>query len=334
MKNISRRDFLVKSSIAAAGLSALPTLSFASSEKPLWRYSVAEWSVNTLIFGDATKDGWEKFMWKLKNDFASIEKAAPMRNIDFPKFIRECGCEGAEYVNTCMYDKATNEKYLNELNNVCKGEGITNVLIMVDAEGEVGHPDKAERVKTVDNHKKWVDAAAQLGCHAIRVNAGSQGSYEEQQKRAAEGLRMLCEYGDKANINILVENHGGFSSNGEWLTAVMKMVDHKRIGTLPDFGNFQTSYQPVEWYDRYKGTKELMPWAKGVSAKSEHFDDKGEETLSDYHQLMRIVVEAGYRGFVGIEYEGPQYPDRKGGVLATKRLLEKCHEELKKEFKA
>ncbi len=333
MKNINRRDFLKATSVAAVGLS-FPSLAFAANEKPLWRYSVAEWSVNTLIFGDARLQPWDKFMHQLKNDFASIEKAAPMKNIDFPKFIRECGCEGAEYVNTCMYDKATNSKYLNELNNVCKGEGVTNVLIMVDAEGEVGHPDKAERIKTVENHKKWVDAAAQLGCHSIRVNAGSQGSFEEQQKLAADGLHMLCEYGDKANINIIVENHGGISSNGQWLAGVMKMVNHPRVGTLPDFGNFKIKSNPDEWYDRYQGTKELMPFAKGVSAKSEEFDANGEEVHSDYHRLMRIVMEAGYRGFVGIEYEGAQYPDRKGGVLATKRLLEKCHEELKKEFKA
>lgn len=335
MRNhISRRQFLKNTVLASAGVAvAGSSLASTPGNKRLFKLSVAEWSVNPLIFGDARKDGWEKFMQLLKNDFGAIEKAAPMKNIDFPKFIREVGCEGAEYVNTCMYDKAENSKYLNELNNVCRGEGITNVLIMVDAEGMVGAPEKKDRLQTMENHKKWIDAAAQLGCHSVRVNAGSQGSYEEQQKLAADGLHLLCEYGDKAGINILVENHGGFSSNGKWLSKVMEMVDHPRIGTLPDFGNFRTSYEPEEWYDRYLGMKELMPYAKGVSAKSQEFDENGEEVHSDYHRIMRTVLEAGYRGFVGIEYEGEQLTPKEG-VLATKRLLEKCHKELTKDFKA
>lgn len=204
---------------------------------------------------------------------------------------------------------------------------------MVDSEGAVGHPDKAERLKTVENHKKWVDTAAILGCHSIRVNAESEGSFEERQKLVTDGLLMLSEYGELKGINILVENHGGITSNAKWLSGVMKMVNNKRVGTLPDFGNFKVKSNPDEWYDRYLGVKELMPYAKGVSAKTVQFDDKGEETKSDYHRLMRIVEEAGYHGFVGIEYEGEQFPDRKGGVLATKRLLEKCMTELGKDFK-
>lgn len=333
MENFSRRNFLKTSSVIAAGVSLSGLAQAVTSNKPLWRYSVAEWSVNPLIFGEAKKLSWDKFIHIVKNDFESIERAAPMKNIDFPKFIRECGCEGAEYVNTLMYNKARNEKYLAELNKVCKGEGITNVLIMVDSEGAVGHPDKAERQKTVENHMKWVDTAVILGCHSIRVNAESEGSFEERQKLVTDGLLMLSEYGEKKGINILVENHGGITSNGKWLSGVMKMVNNKRVGTLPDFGNFKVKSNPDEWYDRYQGVKELMPYAKGVSAKTVQFDDKGEETKSDYHRLMRIVEEAGYHGFVGIEYEGEQFPDRKGGVLATKRLLEKCMTELGKDFK-
>ncbi len=332
MENLSRRDFLKTSATAAAGVS-ISGLAFNAPDKPLWRYSVAEWSVNPLIFGEAKKLPYNQFINMVKNDFDAIEKAAPMKNIDFPKFIRDCGCEGAEYVNTLMYNKARNEKYLAELNKVCKGEGVRSVLIMCDSEGETGAPDKAERIKTVENHKKWIDTAAILGCHSIRVNAGSKGSYEEQQKLVTDGLHMLCEYGDTKGINILVENHGGISSNGKWLSEVMKMVNHKRIGTLPDFGNFKIKSNPDEWYDRYLGVRELMPFAKGVSAKSQKFNEEGEEVDSDYHRLMRIVEEAGYHGFVGIEYEGEQYPDRKGGVLATKKLLEKCMAELSKNFK-
>jgi sugar phosphate isomerase/epimerase len=193
---------------------------------------------------------------------------------------------------------------------------------MCDGEGMVGHPEKAEREKTVENHKKWVDAAAFLGCHSIRVNAGSRGSYEEQQKLAADGLRMLCEYGDTKKINIIVENHGGFSSNGEWLSGVMKMVDHKRVGTLPDFGNFVIDRETGENYDRYKGVELLMPYAKGVSAKSNVFDDNGDEANMDYYRLMKIVDDSGYKGFVGVEFEGSELSEREG-IIATKKLLEK-----------
>ena len=245
---ISRRLFLKNTALASAGVAVAGTAwGSTSNNKELFKLSVAEWSVNpTHFLVMREKMAWEKFMQLLKNDFGAIEKAAPMKNIDFPKFIRKVGCQGAEYVNTCMYDKAQNTKYLNELNNVCRGEGITNVLIMVDAEGMVGAPEK--KIGCNPGESQEMDrCCGSAGCHSVRVNAGSQGSYEEQQKLAADGLHLLCEYGDKNGINILVENHGGFSSNGKWLSKVMEMVNHRRIGTLPDFGNFRTSYEPEEW---------------------------------------------------------------------------------------
>ncbi len=186
----------------------------------------------------------------------------------------------------------------------------------------VGNPEESERIKTAENHKKWVDAAAFLGCHSIRVNAASRGTFEEQQKLAADGLRRICEYGDTKNINVIVENHGGLSSNGEWLAGVMKLVDHKRVGTLPDFGNFIINRQTGEEYDRYKGVELLMPYAKGVSAKSHDFDSEGNEVHSDYYRLMKIVKDSGYKGWVGIEYEGSVLPEKEG-IIATKKLLEK-----------
>ena len=235
---------------------------------------------------------------------------------------RELGIGGVEYVNQFFKDKARDENYLAELKKICKNEGVTSVLIMCDGEGMVGHPEKAERIKTVENHKKWIDAAKFLGCHSIRVNAGSKGGFEEQQKLAADGLHMLCEYGDTRKINVIVENHGGLSSNGEWLAGVMKRVDHKRVGTLPDFGNFIINRETGEEFDRYRGVELLMPYAKGVSAKSNHFDEQGNETRSDYYRLMKIVKDSGYKGWVGIEYEGRELPEKEG-VIATKRLLEK-----------
>jgi sugar phosphate isomerase/epimerase len=196
---------------------------------------------------------------------------------------------------------------------------------MCDGEGELGDPDDAARTKAVENHHQWVEAAKFLGCHSIRVNAASRGSRDEQVKLAADGLRKLAEYGAKHDINVIVENHGGWSSNGAWLAEVMKTVDLPNCGTLPDFGNFQTG--PDEWYDRYKGVAELMPFAKGVSAKSHEFDAEGNEVRSDYRKLVKIVLDAGYHGYIGVEWEGGE-PSEHEGIMLTKRLLEKVRDEL------
>jgi len=205
--------------------------------------------------------------------------------------------------------------------------GVRSLLIMIDGEGALGDPDDAKRTQAVENHYKWVEAAQALGCHSIRVNAASGGSYEEQLELAADGLRRLTEFGAKHDLNVIVENHGGLSSNGAWLAAVMKKVAHPRCGTLPDFGNFRISKD--EHYDRYQGVKEMMPFAKAVSAKSHDFDEHGNEKHTDYQRMVKIVLDAGYHGYIGIEYEGSALsePD---GIRATKRLLERVREELSK----
>jgi sugar phosphate isomerase/epimerase len=196
---------------------------------------------------------------------------------------------------------------------------------MCDAEGRLGDPDDGARTKAVESHYKWVEAAKFLGCHSVRVNAASEGEWKEQMRLAADGLRRLSEFGDEHGINVIVENHGGLSSNGEWLTGVIDMVDHPRSGTLPDFGNFRI--RENEHYDNYKGVAELMPHAKAVSAKSHDFDDQGNETNLDYLRLLKIVLDAGYHGYVGIEYEGTRLTEHEG-IKATKALLEKVRDEL------
>lgn len=299
MKNQNRRNFLKTSLAAGAGAMLVsPALAGMAAKKSPYKISLAEWSLHKTLF------------------------ANEMTNLQFPVVAREMGIMGVEYVNQFFKDKAKDEKYLAELKKICKNEGIESVLIMCDGEGMVGHPEKEERIKTVENHKKWIDAAAFLGCHSIRVNAGSKGTFEEQQKLAADGLHMLCEYGDTKKINVIVENHGGLSSNGDWLAGVMKMVNHKRVGTLPDFGNFIIDRQTGEEFDRYKGMELLMPFAKGVSAKSHNFDAEGNETKSDFYRIMKIVQASGFEGYVGIEYEGSVLPEKEG-IMATKKLLEK-----------
>ena len=211
------------------------------------------------------------------------------------------------------------------------------LLIMCDGEGALGDADEKKRQTAVENHFQWVEAAKFLGCHSIRVNAQSSGSYDEQVDRAADGLRKLTEFGAKHGINVIVENHGGLSSNGEWLAKVMKKVDLPRCGTLPDFGNFAIDRQKGEWYDRYKGVTELMPFAKAVSAKTHDFNDARPlftidtkwDQETDYLKMMKIVLAAGYHGYVGIEYEGTKL-DEPEGIRASQKLLERVRAELSK----
>lgn len=302
MFSLQRREFL-KTSAALGAAVALPWAALArKAKKPLFDISLAQWSLNKAFFGKKQDPA----------DFAKIAKA-------------DYGILAVEYVNQFYMDKKKDDEYLKDLKKRADDNGVTSVLIMCDREGDLGDADLKKRQTAVDNHVRWIEWAKHLGCHSIRVNAKSTGTYDEQMERAADGLRKLSEIGDTHGINVIVENHGGLSSNGEWLAATIKKADHKRCGTLPDFGNFNLG--DGKTYDRYKGVQELMPFAKGVSAKSHDFDDKGEETHTDYRKMLKIVLAAGYTGFVGVEYEGSKIGEPEG-IKATKKLLEVVRAEL------
>lgn len=312
MHAVNRRDFLKRSAVYAAGAGAVGAAAApgpaqaaaARAAHPLFDISLAEWSLHRTLFGG-----------KLDHmHFAATAK-------------REFGVEAVEYVNQFFKDRATDRAYLTEMRQRAADEGVRSVLIMCDGEGRLGDPDPAKRAEAARNHHKWVEAARFLGCHSIRVNAASEGEYEEQLKLAADGLRQLTEFADDHQINVVVENHGGLSSNGAWLAEVIRRVDHPRAGTLPDFGNFRISSDPEVVYDRYQGVAELMPFAKGVSAKSQEFDAQGNEVHTDYRRMLGIVLDAGYRGYVGIEY-GMRQLSEPEGIHATRRLLERVREEL------
>jgi sugar phosphate isomerase/epimerase len=298
----SRRVFL-ETAAQAAGLSVIGSrLMAAEPQSPLFRISLAEWSLHRTLFG------------------------RKMDHLDFARAAREdYGIDAVEYVNQFFKDKATDESYLREMKERADDLDVKGLLIMIDGEGALGDPDDRKRAKAVENHHKWVDAAKYLGCHSIRVNAHSEGSFDEQMKLAADGLRRLSEYAAGHGLNVLVENHGGLSSNGQWLSGVMRQVGLPNCGTLPDFGNFRVSRD--QEYDRYQGVAELMPFAKAVSAKSHDFDAQGNEIHTDYRRMMKIVVDAGYHGYVGIEYEGNKAPEPEG-IRLTKALLERVRDEL------
>ena len=307
MNSLDRRTFLQTTAAAGAAL-GLGTLgqvaSGAPAGEPLFKISLAEWSFHRAL------------------------RAGKMNNLDFPKVAKkDFDIDCVEYVNVFFMDKAKDQAYLKDLKQRCDDLGVTSGLIMCDHEGDLGDASSARRTEAVENHYKWVEAAKFLGCHSIRVNARSTGEPKEQHERAVDGLRRLSEFGAKHDMNVIVENHGGLSSDAGWLVGVIKDVGLKNCGTLPDFGNFKINKS--QNYDRYKGVAEMMPFAKGVSAKSHVFDAEGKETETDYLKMMKIVLDAGYHGYVGIEWEG-ETPDEAQGVKLTKQLLERVRDKLAK----
>lgn len=307
MTNRQHRRTFLKGVATAAGLQAVslgPACQslFATESRAAFKISLAEWSLHRTI------------------------KGGKLDNLDFAKTAKEeFGIDAIEYVNQFFKDKAKDQKYLADLKQRAGDLGVKSLLIMIDGEGNLGDPSDEKRQMAIENHYKWVEAAKLLGCHSIRVNAASSGSYEDQVTLAADGLRRLSEFAKPHGLNVIVENHGGLSSNGKWLAEVITKVELDNCGTLPDFGNFNLG--GGKSYDRYQGVEELMPFAKAVSAKSHDFDDGGNETNTDYAKMMKIVLAAGYHGYVGIEYEGGKL-DEYEGVHATKRLLERVREEL------
>lgn len=304
----NRRTFVKELGILAGAAAFAPKALAETAPKKLWfDISLAEWSLHKTIFRDKK-----------------------LTNLDFPAVARkEFGVGIVEYVDQMFKDKAKDTAYLNDLLQRCKDNDVKNHLIMIDTAGNLGEADAAKRMTAVENHYQWVDCARYLGCATIRVNARGPGTREEQAKQAADGLAKLSEYAAKQNINVIVENHGGNSSDGQWLAGVMKAVNMKNCGTLPDLGNFciessfvAGNYSCQKEYDRYKGTAELMPFAKGVSAKTNVFDANGNEANMDYPRLFKIVKDSGFRGIVGIEYEGPTLSEY-DGIKATKKLLER-----------
>ncbi|HMR92648.1 MAG TPA: TIM barrel protein [Chitinophagaceae bacterium] len=302
----TRRRFLQQMGGMAAGAAILPlageSLFSEAAKKPFFKISLAQWSLHKELFGKK------------------------LDNLDFPARAKnDFGISIVEYVNQFFKDKANDTAYLSQLLQRCRDNGVKNHLIMCDGEGNLGDTDDAKRTKAVENHYKWVDAAKYLGCATIRVNAGGNGTREQVAAAAVDGLSRLGEYGKKAGINVIVENHGSYSSDGKWLSSVMKQVNMKNVGTLPDLGNFcirRGKDGCEESYDRYVGTAELMPFAKGVSAKTNDFDESGNCVETDYVKMMKIIKAAKFKGYIGIEYEGSKHSEEEG-IRKTKALLEK-----------
>lgn len=294
-------------SLTTVGLAANSSLlSFHSTYAKKFNISLAEWSLHKSIFGKK------------------------MDHLDFAQVASELGFEAIEYVNQMFIDKAEDQSYLDMMNQKAEEAGVKQLLIMIDREGYLGDTDTEKRIESVEKHYKWVKAAKHLGCHSIRVNAFGKGTPSEVMTAAVDGLGRLSSYAAEYDINVIVENHGSYSSDGSWIAEVMTKVGMENCGTLPDFGNFCIKREGgatwgapcVEEYDKYKGVKEMMPFAKSVSAKAMGFKENGDEITIDYDRMMDIVLSHGFSGYVGIEYEGDDLSEKEG-ILATKKLLER-----------
>jgi sugar phosphate isomerase/epimerase len=309
----TRRDFIKGSLLASGALLTGASVEKLIAPAPDIKFSLAEWSFNRSLY------------------------AGRMDHLDFPSVAKkEFGITAVEYVNGFFGGKkmefreaAKNMAYLNELLKRSQDAGVINHLLMVDDEGPLSSTVEKERIESVENHKKWLEAAKILGCLTVRVNLHGEGNPDDRKKASVDSLGRLGEFARPMNLNVVVENHGSVTSNAEWLTDVMKQVGMKNIGTLPDFGNWCISHPwgtiqngCDDMYDIYKGIKLLLPYAKGVSAKSYDFDAGGEQPLLDYKKLVGIVKESGYKGYIGIEYEGLDQNEYEG-VRKTQKLLSK-----------
>ncbi|SEI54176.1 Tat (twin-arginine translocation) pathway signal sequence [Dyadobacter sp. SG02] len=309
---MDRRSFLKYSGLAAGAAAwsgQLPD-AFGAAKKPFFEISLAEWSLHRTL------------------------QEGKLVNMDFPaKAKNDFGISAVEYVDQFFRDKAKDQTYLSELKQRTADLGVRNVLIMIDTAGPLADPDAAKRKTAVENHYQWVDAAKFLGCHSIRVNLRGTGSAEDMALASIDGLGALSEYGKKAGIGVLVENHGGFSSDAKWLAGVITKINNPYCGTLPDFDNFcleRAQNGCAKSYDRYQGTEEMMPFAKGLSAKSRDFDASGNETTIDFRRLLTIAKKTktkAFQGYAGIEYSGTRMSED-DGIRATKLLLQRIGAEI------
>ncbi len=326
---MKRRNFIRNSSQAGIAISLLGIYGCKETKKtemsneeseetameaaePFFELSLAQWSIHRMIRNDGVDP--YSFAEKAKNwGFSGLEYVSQLYNPE---------------LSDANYSEEAMAAFVEKSNAEAEKHGMKNVLIMIDGQGDLATSDAAERKAAVENHHKWVDAAAAMGCHAIRVNLAGSDDPAQWVPNSVDGLTQLATYAKDKNIKVTVENHGGLSSNGVLLADVMTQVAMENCGTLPDFGNFcikrkdPKDYKAgcAESYDFYKGVSELMPHAKAVSAKSHNFDAEGNETEIDYVRMLQIVKDAGYSGYIGVEYEGDELSEE-AGIIATKELL-------------
>lgn len=296
---MKRRTFLKLSASTALGL-VFPPLPVSRADEPdeLFKISLAEWSLNKTL------------------------RAGKMTNLDFPRMAKQdYGIDCIEFVDQFFQDKAKDMPYLRELKHRAESEGVSMGLIMLDTTGDLGAPDKAARDKAVEKTFEWIDAAKFLGCRMIRINARGPQNADELREHVAESGVRLADFAAERKLSVGIENHGGLSSNPEWLVSVMKAVNKPNFGILPDFGNFPQTV------NRYDAVEMFMPYAKGVSAKASQFTEDGLVRETDYFRMMRIVRDGGYYGFVGVESGATSQEGEADAIRKTRDLLKRVRQQ-------
>ena len=303
---MKRRNFAKLTALSSLiGFAPIQTFSKSLNNESDIKISLAQWSLNKSI------------------------KSGELPILDFAKKARSFDINAIEYVaslyteHSDVLDRMPMSSLAKELLKRSDDYGIDNFLFMIDGQGDLASSRKKIRLEAIENHKRWIDFSFTIGCKTMRVNLRGEDNLDRWTENSVKSLSVLSNY--NKNLNVVVENHGDLSSNGKYLANVMSKVNIDNCGTLPDFGNFCIDGNPglcFKWYDIYKGVKELMPYAHAVSAKSYHFDDNGDETSIDYYKMLDIVKDAGYKGYIGIEFEGTRMSEDEG-IIATKKLLEK-----------
>jgi L-ribulose-5-phosphate 3-epimerase len=288
MNNISRRNFFEKSVALGGAALAAPSLLKSELMEPTPRMIKDDISLAQWALVDEVKSG----KWKTV-DFAKIAK-------------NDFGLNGIEFVNTLF--EVTTEGYLRRLKKNAADNGVTMVLIMVDDEGDGCSATKEERRQFEINHRKWIDAAAYLGCKAIRTNCrGPQGvSKEEALKYSIETYQMMMEYAVPAKISVLIENHGGISNDAGWMVSLMKEVNNLYFGTYPDWR------APADNFDNVDYLLKMLPYAGGMSYRNQ----PTEELTA---KMIRLAKDSGYRGWYGIESSGRE--EIKKGIALLRKYL-------------
>ena len=303
---MQRRAFIRDLAWGGAVLAVAPRLSYTANRADPPKISLAQWSLNRAFFGGDLDP----------KNFAAIA-------------MDTYGIDAVEYVSGFYVDLVLDESFWNDLKARATDAGVQSLLIMVDDEGDLGGADDAMRRQAVENHYKWVNAAKILECHSIRVNGFGDPDRETFKQALVDGMVRLAEYAAGEDINVIIENHGLFSSDAGLITSIIREVEMPNLGTLPDFGNWclsakwgSTQFECDEAYDRYQGVAEFLPYARGVSAKAYDFNEQGEDRIIDYRRMLKIVKDSGYEGYIGIEYEGVEQPEHEG-ILTTRALIEK-----------
>ena len=309
---MKRKEFIKLASTGVVGISSLGYMSCQVPSELFFKLSLAQWSLHKAI------------------------QSGQMSPYLFAKKSSELGFKGLEYVNALYDDVMKSEdksssikEFISKNNQLADENGVENVLIMIDDEGDLADENEAMRLKAIDNHKLWIDTAASMNCSSIRLNLYGSKDVDTWKKLSIDSLSKLGEYAKGTGINVIVENHGRITSNIPELMNVIYGTNMDNVGTLPDFGNFcmaDEGYGSVfdgsceTMYDFYQGVEEMMPKAFAVSAKSNDFDENGDEKTIDYLRMMKIVKSFGYTGYIGVEYEGERLSEEEG-IKATRDLL-------------